>query len=246
MRILAAHIVDFRNITNAHVHPAPRVTVLMGSNGQGKTNFLEAMYAVAALRPLRNANRRDLVRAGAQRCEVRVEVESQRTGLVHALTFALERGVRTLTKEGKRAEAAEFLGHLVAVAFTPDDLEISKGSPEVRRRFIDRALLNAQPAYLERALRYSQVMKARNKLLGRPTIDEALIDSYDDALAGVGAEIVNARSRFVQALAPRIEQHFKDIAAPAPSLVVRYASTLGSDLEDVGAVRGRFVGLLAA
>ena len=245
MRILAAEILDFRNIARTDVRFAPRLTAFVGPNGQGKTNFLEAMYAVAALRPLRNASRRDLVRAGAPRAVVKLTVASARTGLTHTLELTIERGSRTTAKDGKRCEATEFLGVLVAVAFTPDDLEVSKGSPELRRRFLDRALLNSRPAYLERALRYAQAVKARNKLLSRPGIDAQLLDAYDHTLVAAGADVAVARARFVETIAPRIEAYFGEIAAPAPPLRVRYHSSLGLLDDDVAAVRARFLEQLA-
>ncbi len=246
MRILAAEILDFRNITSADVRFAPRLTAFVGPNGQGKTNFLEAMYTVAALRPLRNGSRRDLVRSGAVRAIVRLDVEAQRTGLTHRLELTIERGGRTLSKDGKRCEAVDFLGLLVAVAFTPDDLEVSKGAPELRRRFLDRALLNSRPAYLTRALRYAQALKARNKLLARPNLDQTLLDAYDETVASAGAEVVVARAAFVQAIAPRIEGYFAEIAAPAPPLTARYSSGLGSAVSDVASARARMMELLAA
>lgn len=246
MRIQAAQIIDFRNIARADVGFTARVTALVGANGQGKTNFLEAIYAVAALRPLRNASRRDLIRAGASKTDVRVQVASPYTGLTEELGVAFERGNRSLSRDGRRAEAAEFLGRLVAVAFTPDDLEISKGAPELRRRFLDRALLNARPAYLDRALRYAQAVRARNRVLSRPEVDEALIDAYDEALVNAGAEVASQRAEFARALAPKIEARFAEIARPAPKLEVRYASTLGDELEDLGRLRAVFAERLGA
>lgn len=246
MRILAAEIVDFRNIERADVQFAPRLTAFVGPNGQGKTNFLEAMYVVAALRPLRNGSRRDLVRSGAVRAVVRLQVEAQRTGLRHQLELTIERGGRVVAKDGKRCEATEFLGVLVAVAFTPDDLEVSKGSPDLRRRFLDRAILNSRPAYLERALRYAQALKARNKLLARPQLDATLLDAYDETVASAGAEVAVARACFVEVIAPRIEAQFAAIAAPAPPLTVRYSSGLGDALASVGSARERMIELLAA
>lgn len=177
---------------------------------------------------------------------VRLEVEAERSRLRHRLEWVLERGARTVAKDGKRCEAIDFLGTLVAVAFTPDDLEVSKGGPELRRRFLDRALLNCRPAYLERALRYAQALKARSKLLSRPDVDEALLDAYDETLASAGADVTVARAAFVATMAPRIEACFEAIALPAPPLVVRYSSGVSDAAGDVASARSRLLELLAS
>lgn len=225
MRILAAHVFQFRNVASAQLTFSPRLTAFVGPNGQGKTNILEALYSVAALRPLRNVPRSELIHAEHQSAAVLLSVQAASTGLTHELRLDLRRGGRTLTKDGKRCEAGAFLGHLVTVAFTPDDLEISKGAPEVRRRFLDRALLNTRPAYLAIALRYARALKGRNRLLIEQQSD-AVLDAYDHALATAGAAVLTARARYVAELAPRIVRSFDEIAAPAPPLTVRYRTSL--------------------
>lgn len=204
---------------------APRLTAFVGENGQGKTNLLEALYLVAALRPLRSVGRVDLVRSGERRAAVELAVHSARTTLTTALTLELGPDGRRLKRDDKACEATSFVGHLVAVAFTPDDLELTKGAPEARRRFLDRALFNARPAYLSMALRYAKALKARNRVL-LDEGDDGLLEAFDATLARAGAEVLAARLAYAEQLAPRVLAAFASIASPAPPLTLRYVPSL--------------------
>lgn len=238
MRILRAELEDFRNISRAELELSPHFTALIGPNGQGKTNTLEALYLVSALRPLRNVARSALIRAGAAAARITVDVERGTTGLEHRLELSLDARTRTLSKDGKRIDAGSFLGTLVSVAFTPDDLQLAKGGPDARRRFLDRALLNLRPAYLSRALRYAKAVRDRNRVLADEGPDEVL-EVFDELVAREGAEIARARDHYVAELEPRVREHFERIARPAPTFAVRYATSL--ELSGEEETRGRFL-----
>jgi DNA replication and repair protein RecF len=246
MRIRSARLDDFRNLASVSLELGPGLNALVGPNGQGKTNLVEGLYCVAALRPLRSVPRSGLLRSGCSEARVRLVVAHERTGLEHALGLELRRGSRSLSRDDKGIDAAAFLGGLTAVAFTPDDLEISKGAPEVRRRFLDRAILNTRPAYLERALRFVRALKGRNKLLSDGAGSE-LIEVWDETLAAVAAEVAIARARYVAELEPRILSIFARIADPAPPLEVRLRSVLGDalDVSSVPATTAAFRRLFA-
>jgi DNA replication and repair protein RecF len=248
MRILGARVSHFRNIPDAELAFSNRLTALVGPNGQGKTNLLEALYSVAALRPLRSASARpDLIAHGAAAARVTLRVAVDRTGLIHELTIDLTAHKRGLHRDDKRTDTRGFLGHLVAVAFTPDDLQLTKAGPEGRRRFLDRAIFDMRPRYLETALRYARALKARNRVLVDEGSDE-LLAAYEDVLASEGAEILVARTQYLREVGPRIERAFESIARPAPKLELRYDSKLLEliDPADLGktraAIQERLVG----
>ena len=224
MRIESADFLDFRNIRGASIHFSSGLTGLIGPNGQGKTNTIEGLYMVAALRPLRSVTRPHLIRAGCSHAKVSVQVEHERTGMTYDLGITLGKTARQITKDGKTAEVTSFLAALAAVSFTPDDLSISKGSPELRRKVVDRAILNTRPAYLEVALRYGRAVKSRNRLLTEEGSD-ALLDAYDLTVAEAGVQVLRARASYVNRIAPHVQARFQEIADPAPALSVRYRSS---------------------
>lgn len=230
MRLLSAHLQRFRNITLGELDFAPHFTALVGANGQGKTNTLEALYLIAALRPLRNVTRRALIQADAPDARIDIRVERADTGLEHALGLGLKGQTRSLEKDDNKVEASAFIGTFVAVAFTPDDLSLGKGSPDGRRKFLDRALLNIRPSYLQRALRYQKAVKDRNRLLAEEGPDD-MVDAFDAVIAAEGAAIAVARASYVQEIGPKISRHFDRIAQPAPALSVRYDSSLNEALD---------------
>ncbi len=229
MRLQRAEVRDFRNLGAAALEFPTRFTALVGPNGQGKTNTVEALYFVVALRALRNVRRSMLLRESAESARLTAEVVREATGLTHDIQVDLTARSRVLWRDGKKVPAKSYLGTAVAVTFTPDDLQIGKGSPDRRRRLLDRALLNWKPGYLERALRYQRALRERNKGLsdGVPT---AVLDAYDEVLARAGAEIAVERARYVEIVHSRVEATFKAIADPAPSLRVRYAPSLATAL----------------
>lgn len=247
MRLISVELERFRNIAHARLELTPAFNVLVGPNGQGKTNTLEAIYLLSALRPLRSVQRRALIAHGEEETKLRARVERASTGLTHDLEMTLSARSRSLAKDEKRCEATSFLGMAVAVAFTPDDLQLPKGGPDARRRFLDRALLNIRPSYLERAMRYARALKDRGRILHEQGTDSVL-DAYDQVLAAEGAAIAVARAAYVRELASRVEAKFDEIASPAPALRMRYESSLGEVVEDGDeeAVRSRFLEELGA
>lgn len=231
MRIATATITNFRNLSHAELTLSPRFTAFVGPNGQGKTNTLEALYFAAALRPLRSAPRSALFREGSDDARVRLLAKRAATGLSHLLEVQLAPGRRKLIRDDKSTTAQRYLGVLVAIAFTPDDLELTKGGPDHRRRFMDRALLNLQPSYLDHAMRYQRALKDRNRLLVDGASDLQL-EAYDDVLAKEGLEISRRRRAFVRDLAPRVEDAFSAIAAPAPPLALSLVSRVEAEDSD--------------
>lgn len=173
----------------------------MGGNGQGKTNFLEAIYFQSTLRSFRSARLRDLIQHGSENAEVESGVDSE--GVPIRLRVFIDGQVRRLWLGGKAVRSAgEYLGLLRAVAFTPDDLAMVKGAPSLRRRFLDRAAFLFQASHLDDVRDFQTALRARNRLLqdasGRSSDVE--LESFTETLAACGARVSTNRSRLLQRL----------------------------------------------
>ncbi len=234
MLLQSVEVRGFRNLSHVAIGPGPHWTALLGENGQGKTNLLEALYLAASLRPLRPASRRALVQAGSTSASITANVAHRSTGLVHEIGYHLDGAKRRLSMDGKPCTVDRYLGGLVTVAFMPDDLELSKGGPDNRRRFLDRGLLNMKPAYLRLALRYARALRDKNRLLTRGATNGE-IDAFDEVLAHEGARVVAERMSFVSTVAPLVSERFAQIAHPAPKLAVRYRASVEGGPEEIRA-----------
>jgi DNA replication and repair protein RecF len=230
VRLLSLSVADFRNLVEVSLSPSPRTTVLVGQNGQGKTNLLEAVYVLTTLKPLRTARTADLVRFGAERGAVAGDFEGP--GGVRRVAVQVAAGGRSAVLDGKPlgsgdALAAYFDG-LAAVCFAPDDLLLVKGGPEGRRRFLDRAAFNRWPAVLGEAREYVRALRARNAALrGSPPEVEA---SFRAPLVRSGARLLRRRRDLVEELAPRLRDAFAQISGPgAPDAVLAYRASAGVD-----------------
>lgn len=214
MRLLSLSLRDFRNVREARIEPSPRSTVLVGPNGQGKTNLLEAIFLLCTLRPLRATRLAELVRFGAERARVQGEFE----GPGGARSVAVEIGPagRTAFLDGKTLSSSDrldaFFEGRAAVCFSPDDLLLVKGGPDQRRRFLDRAAFNRWPAVLSEARDYLRALRERNAALrsSSPEVEE----SFREPLVRAGARLVARRIALVAELAPRVAEAFAEISGP--------------------------------
>lgn len=221
MRLCSLDILDFRNIAAARIAPARQTSLVVGPNGQGKTNLLEALYVLTTLRPLRANRFSELIRFGQARA--RVEGRFELSGAERLVALEITAEGRTAYVDGKKTQnLADYFGGLSVVAFTPDDLAVIKGPPEGRRRFLDRAVFNRFPGHLDASRTYLRALRQRNHLL-RSHADRALIAAFDQALAQAGAVVIERRLAFVAELNTRLPACFDSIAPGDGGCTLRYA-----------------------
>lgn len=229
MRLLTIDVEDFRNIASASLVPSPRATVLVGANGQGKTNFLEAIYFLCTLKALRATRLAELVRFGA--AEARVAAEVDGPGGARRLRAQVGGGGRSAFLDGKPQDRLDaYFDGLAAVCFSPDDLLLVKGGPEGRRRFLDRAAFNRWPAVLTEVREYLRALRARNAALRASNPD--VESSFRPPLAAAAARLLRRRRDLLSELAPRVEQAFAQISgAGAPGARLGYRPAGGMRVE---------------
>jgi DNA replication and repair protein RecF len=225
MRLVSLTIRDFRNLAAVDLEPSPRATILLGENGQGKTNLLEAIYFLATLKPLRAARLAELVRFGEERAQVAAGFDGP--GGVRRAAVQVQSGGRTAFLDGKPQDRLDsYFDGLAAVCFAPDDLLLVKGGPEGRRRFLDRAAFNRWPAVLGEVREFVRALRARNAALrSAPAEVEA---SFRAPLVRAGARLLVRRRALLEELAPRLGAAFAEISGPgSPAAVLSYRAAAG-------------------
>jgi len=212
------------------------VIALVGPNGVGKTNVLEAIGYLATLGSHRPGQDAALVRVGADAAVIRAAaVRAERTVLLE-LEIRPGAGVRGRVNRAAVPRSRDLLGIVRAVLFAPEDLALVRGDPEERRRFLDALAVQRLPRYLAARQDYDRILRQRNTLLrsagGRlPSgTGPATLDVWDDKLAAAGAELWVERLRLVRLLTPLIERSYQELAVRGERVGVSYASAVLGDL----------------
>jgi DNA replication and repair protein RecF len=227
VRVARVWLTDFRNYRSAEFAPAPGLTAIIGSNGEGKTNILEAVGYLATLSSFRGAPGEALVRAGRETAVVRAEVEAEgRTALLEAELRAVGRDRVQVNRQPLR-RARDLLGSIRVTVFSPDDLELVKGGPAERRRFLDDTLVDCSPRHDATRSDLDRILRQRTTLLrqasGRVTPEiEATLDVWDAKLTEVGERLAEARAQLVARLEPVVAKAYDEVASSAANVTLRY------------------------
>ena len=224
MHVTHLGLVDFRSYAAAEVSLTSGAAAFIGRNGQGKTNLVEAIEYVATQSSHRVATDAPLVRFGAEQAVVRVAVRRHDRQALVELEINPGRANRARLNRSPVPRARDALGILRTVVFSPDDLDLVKGDPGARRRYLDDLLVARQPRYAAVRADYDRVLRQRNTLLktvgrgGRPRNDSALatLEVWNDSLATTGAELLAARLELTTALRPYAARHYADLARSVP------------------------------
>lgn len=241
MPLTRLHLRDYRNFADQALEIPPQGAAIVGDNGQGKTNLLEAVYYLEIFRSFRGAPDEQLVRFGADvfRVEARLEDEAGRARTV-AAAFDRRARRKKVTVDGAEPERlGDALGQVGAVIFSPADVELVAGAPGARRRFLDIVLSLAEPGYLAALQRYRQVLFQRNTALRRGS-PRALVEAWDEGLVTAGARIAAARAAWVAAHADAFAAHYARVAGGQPGWMA-YAPSV----PEAGDARGEGEGAAA-
>ncbi|MGK3199967.1 DNA replication/repair protein RecF [Amycolatopsis sp. MEPSY49] len=234
-------VTDFRSWPQADLALEPGPTVLVGQNGRGKTNLLEAIGYVATLGSHRVATDAPLIRHGCERALVRVAVVNDDRELTVELEITNGRANRARVNRGAVGRPRDVLGILRTVLFSPEDLALVRGDPSERRRFLDELLVLRAPRYAGVRADYEKVLKQRNALLKtagkRRTGREdpyalSTLEVWDDHLSVAGAELLAARLNLVADLGPYAAAAYMGVAPDSRPAKISYKSSLGDALPE--------------
>lgn len=244
MFITHLSLTDYRTYEQADLELGEGVFVLVGQNGVGKTNVVESINYLAQLSSHRVSNDAPLVRFGAQRAIVRARVErghdpETRQAASVQLEITPKGANRARINRSNNVRAADILGIVRCVMFAPEDLEIVKGDPGVRRRFFDDFLVTLQPTQASNRKDYERVLKQRNALLksakGSRTLSEAhqaTLEVWDQHLAQAGARLLKGRLTALAALAPYLASAYEGLTDGSKKVVAHYRSSILQEIEN--------------
>lgn len=241
MELIWLELGDFRCYDVLRFEPAPGVNVLVGNNGAGKTSVLEAIGYLGSLRSFRGTGDEALITAGAETALIRGEFAVP-AGTVRIEVEVPHRGRRTVLVNGKRPRRnRDVLTQVPVVVFQPDDLDLIKGSPALRRRYLDDLGAQLWPQAAADQQDYEKTLRQRNALLrqeGR-TADRAALDAWDEGIAAGGARVFAHRSKVLDALDAHLAEAFRLVGASG-NLTWSYATNWGAvHGDDEGQARDR-------
>lgn len=226
---------DFRNLSGKVTWDAG-LNIIYGDNAQGKTNWLEAIYLLATSRSFRTQRLQETIRFDENLAVVRGSV-------VHGVEYrrdlqiTVEGKNKSIQVNGKKEPIARYLGHLHAIAFTAEELDVVRGVPDSRRRFIDRGVVSIHPAYVTTLADYNRVIKQKNRLLQNASesgmeIEKVrdLIFPWNEQLCQLSSFIHLARTDYIE----RLNGTFEHRLFGNEDYSIRYVSSLENkgDLSD--------------
>ena len=237
MWVKELRLTDFRSYPSASLQLSEGITTFVGRNGQGKTNLVEAIGYAATLTSHRVSTDAPLVRSGADRAIIGLDVVLPDRDCVVEIEVNPGKANRARINRAAVTKARDALGIVHTVLFAPEDLALVKGDPAERRRFIDELLIQRSPRMAGVKADYERVLKQRNALLksaggarrAAPEHLSSTLDVWDEQAATTGAELVAARIALVGELSERVTGAYNDIAGAPAGAVISYTSAIAQD-----------------
>jgi DNA replication and repair protein RecF len=235
MQLESLEVQDFRNL-NGTITPAWGLNVLVGNNGRGKTNWLEAIHILSTTKSFKTAKPQEAIRFEKELAIIRGSVR-QSEEIRHEIQVAIQPNSKILSINGKRTSLNEYLGELHAVVFNSDAVEIVRGHPDSRRRFLDDAIVSLHPPFVQTFTDYSRVIKQKNSLLQTARDNEydlgkvaELLEPWNEQLVSLATRIHKGRIRVVE----RLNEELQNSLFGEETVTVRYLSSLEGkgDLSD--------------
>ncbi|HEX7056511.1 MAG TPA: DNA replication/repair protein RecF [Bacilli bacterium] len=209
MRLKQLRLSNYRNYRQVELETNHQVNIFVGPNAQGKTNLLEAILVLSLTKSHRTHKDKELIRWEAPEAFIFGEVQKKYGDASLSLQIG-QQGKKAKINGLEQRKLSDFIGTMNVVMFAPEDLEIVKGSPGVRRRFLDMEIGQVSPAYLHDLLQYQKVLQQRNHLLKTgATPNREMLEIWNGQLSSFGVKIMRKRKNFIeklQTIAMRIHQ----------------------------------------
>jgi DNA replication and repair protein RecF len=223
MKIQRIQIHSFRNIVDAELFPGEKFNIIVGNNAQGKTNILESIFLLGTMKSFRMVKNVDLITYDHP--YALVKGWGVRDGVVREITLSIRSsGKKAFVDQKPVVRPADFFGTINTVVFSPEDIAMVRGLPEMRRRYLDRAIFSGDTGYLSIHHEYFKILKNRNALLKRGETDGLAV--WTERLADAGARLMEKRESFIEEVQELFREYYRSIAGQEESAFLRYHSRI--------------------
>lgn len=239
MLLESLEVHNFRNLQGV-ISCGQHLNIIFGENGQGKTNWLEAIYILATTKSFKTAKLQDSIKFDEEMAWVRGSVQ-QSAEIRRTIQVTLQNNSKTLSINGKKESVNRYLGQLYTVVFNADELEIVRGTPEHRRKFLDAGIVGIYPPFVQTLADYNRVIKQKNALLQTAQENDyglektaEMLEIWNEQLVLLATRIHKARLRYVE----RLQEVLEKKLFQREEISIRYVSSLEGkgDLSDYGAL----------
>ncbi|MDC7226127.1 MAG: DNA replication and repair protein RecF [Spirochaetales bacterium] len=227
MAFSSVRIFQFRNLDDTEIVFTDKDIYLIGENGQGKTNFLEAIYLLCVGSSFRTRNESLLIKTGFREMSLTADFSDE--GIIRKIQFKLDRGKKSIRIDSKQIrDRRELLAQFPCIAFTHEDINYVNGPPALRRLFINQTISLYDASFIDSLKTYNRVIKLRNKALKERRSD--LLDIYDRQAAESGLEVQKKRIKLIEEFNSTFSYLFRNISGYNINLSIRYSPSWKTEL----------------
>lgn len=222
---------NYRNYETLSLQFSPKINVFIGENAQGKTNVMESIYCLAMAKSHRTSNDKELIRWEEDYGKIEGVIQKKYGPLPIELTIS-KKGKKGKINHLEQTKLSNYVGQMNVVMFAPEDLNVVKGSPQLRRRFIDMEIGQISPTYLHDLLTFQKILKQRNSILkanqGRTALaNDVMFDIYTEQYVQSAVQIIRKRYQFMELLQEWAEPIHYGISRNLEKLVINYKTVSG-------------------
>ncbi len=225
MKVKKIEIQNFRNISDISLEFDNEINVICGENAQGKTNIIEALWLFSGAKSFRNTKDIEFIKFGQSRAKIYSEFDM--LGVENQASIIFDDKKTAFLNEKKLPNTAALAGKYNAVVFSPTDLNLVTDGPDKRRRFLDTAIGQLYPNYIEILRSYSRAVMQRNKIIKDYRYDKTLsvmLDVFESEIVDMGNKIINYRKKYVSVLNNYVSKIYNGISCGKENIEIFYIS----------------------
>ena len=238
MRVTSLSLTNYRNYEQLSIELVTGVNLLIGKNGQGKTNLVEAIRYCSTLSSHRSSASA-LIKNEEKQASIGIELENSGKKLKLGIELNKDSANRHSINGNLVKKSSEILGALTTVIFSPEDIDLIRRDPSTRRAFLNDLAVQLRPSYYQTLQDYERVLKQRNALLksarGKSSVDLSTLDLWNEQLVSIGSKIIQNRQQLITSLLPRIQQKYSQISQSQSDIQISQQSSINVDYGDLSA-----------
>ncbi len=233
MKVKKLEIQNFRNISNISLDFDDETNVICGENAQGKTNIIEALWLFSGAKSFRNSKDNEFIKFGESSAKIYTEFDMLGVEMQAQIVFKDKK--TAFLNEKKLPNTSALAGKYNAVVFSPSDLTLVTDGPEKRRRFLDTAIGQLYPNYIEILRNYSRAVMQRNKIIKEYRYDKTIsimLDVFEKEIVDMGNKIISYRKRYIEILNKYVSKIYNGISCGKENIEIFYISKSGEILDE--------------